>query len=327
MPATRPTRRIVATLEHGRWIVWRGWWRLPATPGRPIQVQLGTSGYGTSDDEMLRHSTRWRHGGRITSARCCRTSEPRASEMIDEPDAGRSGLPKVAEKVGFTIHEVLRYGYGGLLALLVAAIWDPAAVKEIVGALGAALVALIAFASGAAIFTATRNTLLLVVFWAAEHIYDCLLSSQPRDWKVPGIGWPLSWRPPTVKTKYVFLRDEFGLRLMESEDAFRVIREEGLWSDRIQKRLYLQHSEIHSLYVTSFVFLVGGLLVEHSSFLIVVGILAAVTAGFADILVSRQEFSLLHRHKHDLRPILVRAGVLTPAAGDSPVRGDTSRTP
>ena len=69
MPAGNGSRkrRIVAILERGRWIVYRGWHRPePAgppeftgrapepPPGGMIQVRFDTSGFGTSDDEMLR---------------------------------------------------------------------------------------------------------------------------------------------------------------------------------------------------------------------------------------------------------------------------------
>ena len=64
MPATGPTRRIEARLENGRWIVFRGRWRverrddfqMPPDPhvGGLIQLRIDTSGHGSSDEEMLR---------------------------------------------------------------------------------------------------------------------------------------------------------------------------------------------------------------------------------------------------------------------------------
>ena len=50
--------------------------------------------------------------------------------------------------LGFRVHELLRYGYGGFLAYLLAAIAWPARAKEIVDALGASLSVLTAFALG-----------------------------------------------------------------------------------------------------------------------------------------------------------------------------------
>ena len=62
-----PKRRIVAMLERGRWVVYRGWHRpkpagppefcgepSPDVPGGLVQVRIDTSRYGTDDDSMLR---------------------------------------------------------------------------------------------------------------------------------------------------------------------------------------------------------------------------------------------------------------------------------
>ena len=57
-----------------------------------------------------------------------------------------------ASDLGLTIHEVLRYAYGGLLAYLVAAIVSPTSTKDVVESLGTTLSVLTAFALGAAIY-------------------------------------------------------------------------------------------------------------------------------------------------------------------------------
>ncbi len=97
---------------------------------------------------------------------------------------------------GFTIHEVLRYGYGGLLAYLVAALVDPVGTTKVVEAIGATISVLLAFALGGAIYVVYRP----LVGESLYLLHEC-------------IHWLLNRGPCFCTRRGAYFMREWGLPL------------------------------------------------------------------------------------------------------------------
>lgn len=72
-------------------------------------------------------------------------------------DSSETKVPnaaKILNALGVTIHEMLRYGYGGLLSLLLAAWHEPEHTERAVKAWGVFITTIAALAVGAALYTA-----------------------------------------------------------------------------------------------------------------------------------------------------------------------------
>jgi len=113
--------------------------------------------------------------------------------------------------------------------------------------------------------------------------------------------------------------------MAKSADAWRAIRWRArnldlkarateLWSEKLQSTFYRQHSEIHSLYVTALVLLMF-FIWKQSSVTMIGAIVFTISAGIADILVSRQECIVLQQNRKRIREILVESGLVDSAEG------------
>lgn len=211
--------------------------------------------------------------------------------MSGLPDDGMPAPAKMLGALGFTLHELLRYGYGGLLALVLAGWYDPDHTKTTIDALGVVITTLAAFAGGAALYVASRHTVGPATVVISESLYGLLLHR----------GWA------DTRTRYHFFRERFGMGVLKAEDAWRAVWRRSLWSPERQHTFYRQHSEIHALYVTSLVFLLCGF---WNAWAVLWGLLVAIVGGFADVMVSRQECLVLHEHQSEIREILIQSGLI-----------------
>ena len=242
-----------------------------------------------------------------------------------------------------TIHELLRYVYGGVLLMLVAAIWDPGSTKKTIDALGPVMTPLVAVSLGAGVYAIYRAFL---GDWFFDPIHDLLHRSVvgPVVW-----GSKRGAQRNGHSSKRHYLEDHFKVHWLSSLDAFRVIRDR-LFSPAVKDRFHRQHSEVHTLYITAVVFLVaaaiscfwptllaGGLwalrtLSEnpqtaeaaikggtelarswgHILGFLTVGVLAFVAGIVADIALSRQECLVLKQLDEGLVKMLLQKAELAP---------------
>jgi hypothetical protein len=220
---------------------------------------------------------------------------------------------------GVTIHEVLRYGYGGLLAYVVAALVAPASTKTVVEALGTTISVLVAFAVGGAIYIAHRPVIgeLLYLLHEKVHIW---LSRNARGYTCRGAYFVRRWKLP----------------LSLAAEAFRTVRDDGAFDQSRQRRFYLQHSELHTLYVTFFVLFVGacvvwcqqpdGALVSGRT-LFIVAMFALLSGFVGNILLCRQECKVMLLIPDDsIRKLLEETQFIQPDGDSAKVarQGDTA---
>jgi hypothetical protein len=156
-------------------------------------------------------------------------------------------MPKIAmttSDLGLTIRELLRYGYGGALALLMAVIIIPDETESMVDALGATLSALVALAVGASIYALYRPIIGQVFFYGlAENIHRKLSRRRKAGYAC----------------RSHFLEDRFKVNPSDSLNAYRLIRNSELHDREIRNSFHIQHSEISILQVTFVVLLSFGL--------------------------------------------------------------------
>ncbi|MFH2052337.1 MAG: hypothetical protein ABIK96_07685 [bacterium] len=209
---------------------------------------------------------------------------------------------------GVTIHEILRYGYGGLLAFLVAALVEPANTKTVVDSLGTTISVLLAFAAGGAIYAGHRPVIGELLYLLHEKVHVCLSRNAS--------GY-------TCRSAYFV--NKWNLSLPLATEAFRTVRDDAAFDQTKQRRFYLQHSELHMLYVTFFVLALGacimfirdpvGALVSGWT-LLVVALFALVSGFVGNILLCRQECKTMLLVPEDIiRELLMKAQFLAPAVG------------
>jgi|GEM_PF-2783450 len=208
---------------------------------------------------------------------------------------------------GVTIHEVLRYGYGGLLAYLVAALVDPAGTKTVVESLGTTISVLLAFAIGGVVYAGHRPLIGEGLYLLHEKMHG-LVSSKSGGYTCRGAYFVKEWQLP----------------LHLATEAFRTVRDDDAFDQAKQRRFYLQHSELHTLYVTFFVLLSGagfvwicnpeGALVSGATLFLVA--LFALLSGFVgNILLCRQECkAMLMVSPTRIRELMETAQFISPAA-------------
>jgi phosphoglycerol transferase MdoB-like AlkP superfamily enzyme len=142
--------------------------------------------------------------------------------------------------LGLTIHEVLRYGFGGLLLYAVAALCAPTETKTVLEALGTTISVILAFTLGAAIYAAYRPILGEFLLYRAHEWLHIKLSRWQSGCTCRSAyfidGWPNA-----------------NLSIASAMEAFRTVRDSKEFDQIKQRRFYLQHSELHMLYVAFFV--------------------------------------------------------------------------
>jgi hypothetical protein len=157
--------------------------------------------------------------------------------------AGDDRIAEVLGKLGVSIHELLRYGYGGLLSFLVAAAAYPTETQGALKALGTPIAVLAAFAIGGAIYAAYRPLGQLV------------------DWLHWAIHYPINRLQNSYTCRTWVLVTQYKVRWWQAENAYRCIRDSDKFNEKMRERFYRQHSETHVLYVTFLVLLVGGIVI------------------------------------------------------------------
>ncbi len=152
-------------------------------------------------------------------------------------------VEKTLGKLEFSIHEALRYLYGGLVCLLVAVVVDSSFVKEVRDALGPMLCLIAALALGVAVYTLYRPIVGEGIFRIQEWLH-----SRSRFHKTGC----------TCRTRA--LMDVFGVKtLANAGRAFRVVRDSKYVNQALQRRYYLPHSELHAVFITAIATAVGSL--------------------------------------------------------------------
>ncbi|MGB2697166.1 MAG: hypothetical protein WBD28_04810 [Candidatus Zixiibacteriota bacterium] len=191
--------------------------------------------------------------------------------------------------LNLTIHELLRYGYGGLLAYLVAYLIEPYGTKKFIVTLGPSMNIILAFALGGAIYVVHRPIIGELLYLLHELVHIQL----SRCSRKRGRGC-------TCRTDY--FKYQFNLSISSATEAFRTVRDSEFYNQIRQSRFHRQHSELHMLYVTFFVLTIGAivLLIEQPPNRIVTPLVLTIVALFAllsgfvgNILLCRQECKTL----------------------------------
>jgi hypothetical protein len=151
-------------------------------------------------------------------------------------------------KLGVTIHEVLRYCCGGLLAFLVGTLIDPDGVEKVVESLTVTMSILIALALGGVIYAAYRPLVGALLWWLAELVHS----------------WWSKWQDGRGKGRTCcthYFMSEWRISRRLAREAFRTVRSCDAFNQDRQREFYRQHSELHTVYVTSVVLFVGAIVV------------------------------------------------------------------
>jgi len=198
-----------------------------------------------------------------------------------------------------TVNDLLRYGYGGLVALLVADIIIPKETREVIAALGSVLGSLVALAVGAAVYSFYRPVLgELVIYPLVGLIHRHLLQK---------LGY----------CKLSFLEERYGVPRRHRVNAYRLIRDSTLFSESMRSRFLRQHSEIHLLYITFTVLGIGAAILwiqilandscksNHALILSIIAFVSWVSGVVGDILICGQEcVYLMSLNQDDVRSLL-----------------------
>lgn len=140
----------------------------------------------------------------------------------------------ILKNMNLSINQAFRYGYGGLLFLLLYAIDHREEIKSYKDSLGNVLGVLVIFALGALIYIVCRATF--------EKPIERLIHKDTRS---------------NSFCKLRYLEKTFSVSSLNSLNAYRLIRDSKIFNEERRKRFEIEHSEIHLLYLTSFVFIVG----------------------------------------------------------------------
>ena len=209
--------------------------------------------------------------------------------------------------LGLSIHELLRYGYGGLLVFLVGGLVDPQGTRTVVQTLTSPLSIVVALALGCAIYAAYRPIAELL-FWGLEGIHSRLSDGGKRD-----AGF-------TCCSDY--FKTKWNVQLRLGREAFRVVRASNEFKER-QKQFYLQHSELHTVFITAFILFIASAsvgIIQHPGALVSawtlfgVAVIALICGSVGDCLLCRQECKtmLMMMDPEAIEAILRRTGFIKP---------------
>jgi len=206
--------------------------------------------------------------------------------------------------LSLTIHDLLRYLYGGLLVYAIAGLGWPDYTNGFIEALGVTISVLIAFVLGGVIYTAYRpiiGEIFYFIHLLLHGIFNIRLLRSNY-----GCTCRTIW---LIRYKKVFF--------LQALDAYRSIRDSEAFNEKRQNRFHKQHSELHTLCITFTVMLTTSFLLKFNlleqeptgklsiSVLFIIGIIAFVFAIAGDILLCRQECKcMLEVSKDDIDKIL-----------------------
>lgn len=134
------------------------------------------------------------------------------------------------------VARILRYSYGGLLLLLLAAVIDPKATAPIISALGTILAPLVALGVGAGIYVVHRHVLGEMILYLAlhfiHHLWDCIRGNT-------GVN----------STDTVHYLKALGVKRGDRRAAYTAARRQ-FFDQAVRERLNIAHSELHMLWIT-----------------------------------------------------------------------------
>lgn len=251
---------------------------------------------------------------------CGITPARNSSEVTAVTDQETSAKPS---DLGLTIHEILRYGYGGFLAFLVAAIISPAETKKVSEALGTAASIAVALAAGVAFYMFGRTLL----GWLMEIIHDTLhrVFFEPRLLALTKVK-----NACDCTSRRHYLERKFTISWWDSLNAFRVLRDSKYFDQIKGKNFYRQHSEVYILYLTSYIFLAAAILsswfkpqatypVNIVALFGSIAVVALIGGLLSDILLSKQECAYIKTLDQDAIKDLLK-----PLAKDNQAKRDVS---
>jgi hypothetical protein len=140
--------------------------------------------------------------------------------------------------LGFTVNQIIRYGYGGVLLMLVIGLISPSYLVTLYSAFGPFLGALAIYTIGIFIYLFYRPILGQRLIWPTSEVIHGLLD---YFWytKTPG--------HKKISCRLEYLNKHFGITTNNRIDAYRLIR--NSFNDKFSK-FEIEHSEIHLLYIT-----------------------------------------------------------------------------
>jgi hypothetical protein len=140
-----------------------------------------------------------------------------------------------------TIHYLFRYGYGGLLFLIICATFYPESTKDVLEALGVLTSPLAVLVIGAFIYTTYKATVAKPMWFVCAWFHLPLRKKfRMESTKIP-------------MCKFYYLGEKFTIPRSEQEDAFRIVRN-NMFPSEIRQQFNVQHSENHLLYLTFYIF-------------------------------------------------------------------------
>jgi len=224
------------------------------------------------------------------------------------------------DRIGITLRELLRYGYGGFILYVFVKFSCPAKTSEVMnflnpnpvltGVIGILVVGILVGAAFYAIHRGCVNDLFLerLEHWFHGRLLrgDCVTQYIERTFAVPRHN---------------------------SRNAYRLIRDSNLFDDRVRNRFHMQNSEIHLLFLTSTAALVTLLprLISNqcrmppdpiypTSWFLMAALAFFVAAFFATIGVCRQERAYVVTLDRTAVEIRLQ-GLSNPSSGEAPGGG------
>jgi hypothetical protein len=140
------------------------------------------------------------------------------------------------DKLG--IRELLRYGYAGVLCVLVAALLNPDKTSQIVTSLGSVLSPLAALVVGTVTYLVFKAIIGDFFLWDLIHWFHSRRQS------------PAASRSSPCKVRY--LEQEYQVPPRHGAAAYALVRDQ-LLKEHVRERFHVQHSEGYLLFLTAFV--------------------------------------------------------------------------
>lgn len=150
--------------------------------------------------------------------------------------------------LGLTVNQILRYGFGGILLFLLAAIIEPYKTWQLVDILGEVFFPFIALAIGILIYVFYRPILGRWILWP---FFDLI-----HGWFESMWGYKKN-QANTHNCKRKYLINKFKVAPARNAiDAYRLIRD-NKFDKEVAESFQTQHSEIHLLYITFIVIILA----------------------------------------------------------------------
>jgi len=143
----------------------------------------------------------------------------------------------IIARLGVTPEQFVGYAYAGLLLVLIAAVVEPTAVKEIVGTLGGFLSAIVGLALGIGVYTLYFRILGEFLLYPVHHLAHLALDR-------------MRGKSGLQHSSCVAYLGALGVQVGQRRAAYQAVKA-AFFPQSDRRRIQLLHGELHVLYLTA----------------------------------------------------------------------------